>query len=206
MKYSNIMRIVALISLCLLFGTAASGAQAQAKKKAAPVAHAPAKKKVPAPTLYVPAGYPKMVVISKIGVKAPVESVDLNLKSEKDAPNKWGDVAWYDKGPKPGMPGRASVYGHLDSYCCPAVFWNLHNLRAGDVVQVYYKTGKPVSFRVQWGTSYTNKKLPLKFIFGSTKERGLVLITCFGEFTKVSGYSGKYMIYARAIMSNGKIG
>lgn len=154
----------------------------------------------------IPAGVPRTVVIQKIGVRAPVESLDLSKKSEKDAPNRWGDVAWYNRGPKPGSVGRAAIFGHLDSYCCPAVFWKLKTLRPGDQVQVYYKTGKPLTFRVQWGNQYLNTKLPLKFIFGQTKERGLVLLTCTGVFHKATGYDRKWIVYARMVLPNGKLG
>jgi sortase (surface protein transpeptidase) len=214
LKTLKLLSISLLAALCVVAGSAGPLAHAQFARKS--TVHKTAVHKTPVkkpnksapkqPTLYVPPGNPQTVVISKIHVKAPVESLNLNLKAQKDAPHKWGDVAWYDLSPKPGAVGRASVFGHLDSYCCPAVFWELHTLRPGDIVQVYYKTGKPISFKVQWGTSYTNKKLPLKFIFGRTTERGLVLLTCFGVFSKVSGYSGKWMVYARAILPNGKLG
>jgi hypothetical protein len=154
----------------------------------------------------VPAGLPQTLVIQKLGVKAPVESLDLTKKSEKDAPHRWGDVAWYNRGPKPGQMGRASIFGHLDSYCCPAVFWKLKYLRPGDLVQVYYKRGKPLTFRVQWGTQYLNNKLPLKFLFGRTQEHGLALMTCAGVFHKSTGYDRKWLVYTRLVLPNGKVG
>lgn len=195
MTQFRFVRALALGGLCLVASVSGVDAKAQ-----------PHRVQVKKPVIYVPAGYPKTVVIQKIGVKAPVESLDLSKKSEKDAPNRWGDVAWYDRGPKPGMQGRASIFGHLDSYCCPAVFWKLKYLRPGDQVQVYYKTGKPLTFRVQWGSQYLNSKLPMKFMFGRTTERGLVLMTCTGVFHKKTGYDRKWIVYARVVLPNGKIG
>jgi hypothetical protein len=167
---------------------------------------APHRAHVKKPVIVIPGGAPRTLLIQKLGVKAPVESLDLTKKSEKDAPNRWGDVAWYNRGPRPGEQGRASMFGHLDSYCCPAVFWKLKYLRAGDQVQVYYRTGKPLTFRVQWGTQYLNSKLPLKFMFGRTQERGLILMTCTGVFHKATGYDRKWIVYARVVLPNGKIG
>jgi sortase A len=196
----KLAKALALSGLCLI--ASASGVAA----KSQPPRQAQHRAQVKKPAIVIPAGIPKTVVIQKIGVKAPVESLDLTKKSEKDAPNRWGDVAWYNRGPRPGAVGRASIFGHLDSYCCPAVFWKLKYLRAGDQVQVYYKTGKALTFRVQWGNQYLNSKLPLKFMFGRTPERGLILMTCTGVFHKSSGYDRKWLVYARVVLANGKIG
>ena len=203
MKHSSVARTVVLGGLAFfasISAVSAVGAQNQAPRSA------PHRAQIKKPVLVVPSGTPQRVVIKKIGVVAPVESLDLTKKSEKDAPHRWGDVAWYNRGPKPGQTGRASVFGHLDSYCCPAVFWRLKDLRPGDTVQVYYKTGQPLTFKVQWGNQYLNSKLPLKFLFGQTSERGLALLTCTGVFHKKSGYDRKWIVYARVVLPNGKVG
>lgn len=200
MTHFKLAKALALSGVCLIASTSGVGAKSQ------PHRQAPHRARVKNSAIYIPAGYPKVVAIQKLGVKAPVESLDLTKKAEKDAPHRWGDVAWYDRGPKPGAVGRASVFGHLDSYCCPAVFWKLKYLRRGDQVQVYYKTGKPLTFRVQWGTQYLDSKLPLKFMFGRTQERGLVLMTCTGVFHKGKGYDRKWIVYARMVLPNGKLG
>jgi sortase A len=198
--HSRLVRALALSGLFLVGSTSGVVAKTQV------VRQAPHKAQVKKPAITVPAGLPRTLTIAKIGVKAPVESLDLTKKSEKDAPHRWGDVAWYNRSPRPGAVGRAAVFGHLDSYCCPAVFWKLKALRAGDLVQVNYKTGKPLTFRVQWSTQYLDSKLPMKFIFGRTTERGLVLTTCAGVFHKATGYDRKWIVYARVVLPNGKLG
>jgi sortase (surface protein transpeptidase) len=141
------------------------------------------------------------VAIPKIGVtKAPVESLPMNRKQDIDAPHKWGDVAWYNRGPRPGDPGRATIYGHLDSYTGPAVFYHLKDLVKGDRIQVQYSDGRTLTFLVQWTHEYLNKDLPVKFLYGSTQERGLALITCAGIFTKATGYQSKLVVYATLLM------
>ena len=50
----------------------------------------------------VPQGWPKLVSIPVIGVKAPVESLSLSRLSDAEAPYKWGDVAWYNRSARPG--------------------------------------------------------------------------------------------------------
>jgi Sortase domain len=167
-----------------------------------------AKKHTHAPAhVAVPAGWPRFVMIPKLHVKAPVESLDLSKATPLHAPYRWGDVAWYSRGPRPGALGRASVYGHLDSTCCPAVFWHLKDLKPGDIAQVQYKTGNPLKFKVLWKQNYANNKLPMKFMFGPSREHGLVLITCSGVFhTDGTGYDHKLVVYARLLLPNGQLG
>lgn len=154
----------------------------------------------------VPAGWPKVLSIPRFGVRAPVEALKFNTTSDVHAPYKWGDVAWYNRGPRPGEGGRATIFGHLDSTCCPAVFWQLHSLRSGDVVQVNYKTGKLLKFRVMWQGTYTNAHMPLKFMFGRSREHGLTLITCAGIFHRDgTGYDHKLVVYTRLLLPSGKL-
>lgn len=182
-----------------VLGTLVPGAHAAVKPQ-------PAKKPV-VPTISVPAGWPKVLTIPRFGVRAAVESLKFSTTTDVKAPYKWGDVAWYDRGPRPGERGRATIFGHLDSTCCPAVFWQLHSLRAGDVVQVAYKSGKALNFRVLWQGTYLNAKMPVKFMFGRTNEHGLTLITCAGIFHRDgTGYDHKLLVYARLILPSGKLG
>jgi len=150
--------------------------------------------------IFVPPGWPKQVVIPSIGVNAPVESLALNRPQDTHAPYRWGDVAWYDLGPKPGQPGFAQIYGHVDSTCCPAVFYLLKNLHPGDIIDVRYRDGRIVRFSVKWQAVYWNNQLPTKWMYQNTKQRGILLITCTGVFHfDGSGYDHKRMVFATAV-------
>jgi sortase (surface protein transpeptidase) len=166
---------------------------------------ASASSKPKAPSL-VPPGWPKAVTIPRMNVKnAPVEPNAFNAAKDIDAPFKWGDVAWFSRGPRPGDKGRASIYGHLDSYTAPAVFYRLKDLKKGDTVYVVYKGGRAVTFKVQWSHSYLNNKLPMKFLYGNTTQRGLSLITCGGAFHRDgTGYDHKLVVYATMVMPSKK--
>jgi hypothetical protein len=64
-----------------------------------------------------------------------------------------------------------------------------------------------LNFRVQWSVSYPNNHLPTKFLFGSTRERGVDLMTCAGLWhLDGTGYDHKLVVYARLILPNGKLG
>jgi hypothetical protein len=154
----------------------------------------------------VPAGWPKQLDIPRFGIQAHVESLALNTNQDAQAPYHWNDVAWYNRSPRPGEVGRAVVYGHLDSVCCPAVFYHLRDAKKGDTVRVLYKSGKPLTFRILWTASYVNSKLPDKFMYAATRERGLVMVTCTGVFRPGLGYDHKFIAYARLVLPNGSLG
>lgn len=145
----------------------------------------------------LPPGPPLVMGIPKLGVRAAVESVAMTHPTDTDAPYKWGDVAWYSRGPRPGDTGRAQIYGHLDSYCCPAVFWRLKDLAPGDRFTVQYRGGQSLTFTVRWNHVYYDNSMPLSFMYAPTQERGLFLITCAGVFHRDgSGYDQRQVVYA----------
>ena len=148
----------------------------------------------------VPSGWPQLLSIPRIGVQAPVESLALNGSTDFRAPYRWGDVVWYDRGPRPGDPGRADIFGHLDSFCCPAIFYHLRDLHKGDRVYVVYKSGQVLTFQVLWQAQYLNQRLPLNWMFGRTSDRGITLITCSGVFHRNGiGYDHKLIVYATLV-------
>jgi sortase (surface protein transpeptidase) len=154
----------------------------------------------------VPAGWPKTLSIPRIGVsRAPVEANTFSTSKDIEAPFKWGDVAWYSRGPRPGDVGRANVVGHLDSYTGPAVFYQLKTLKKGDKILVSYPGGRSLTFQVQWSHLYPNTHLPMQFLYGTTTQRGLALTTCGGTFHRDgTGYDHKLIVYATLVMPSGK--
>jgi sortase (surface protein transpeptidase) len=171
----------------------------------APDIHAAGRTSVPRSSL-VPAGWPHTVLIPRIGVHAAIESVPLNRATDASAPYRWEDAGWYSRGVRPGDPGRAVIFGHLDSTCCPAVFWSLNALKPGDIVEVGYGRGA-LHFRVMWQHVYTNAAMPTRWMYGRGGQRALVLFTCAGIFHRDgTGYDHKLMVFARLIMPNGRLG
>jgi sortase A len=159
-------------------------------------------------TFAPPAGWPRGVEIQKINVNAPVVPLDLYKLGPLDQTPPWADVGWWDKGAKPGHLGVAQIYGHVDTYSGPAVFWNLAKLAKGDTVRISYGKGAPLTFRVLWSKSYPSKQLPMNWMLHARKERALALITCAGVFRGQSngGYDHKLLVYARLVLPNGHLG
>lgn len=159
------------------------------------------------PIIVVPPGWPKVVSIPRLKDVSPVENTPLLKPADYEMPKGWFDVAWYDRGVRPGDIGHAAILGHLDSYTGPAAFYHLRDLRRGDRVSVRYRNGRWLTFRVVWQATYLNGGLPMGWIFGPSSQRGLILMTCTGLFHRDgTGYDHKLIVYARLVLPNGRLG
>lgn len=149
---------------------------------------------------HAPPGWPQVVSVPRLSVVAKIEPVAMTKLADSSAPRRMDDVAWYSRGHRPGDRGRAELFGHLDSTCCPAIFYHLRAMRRGDLVQVRYKTGKPLTFRVRWQATYPRTHLPLAFFYGPTTDHGLLLVTCTGIFHRDgTGYDQRLVVYATLV-------
>src|SRR5690242_20464885 len=115
-----------------------------------PIAGAPALEVPPPSRQVAPASNPTplRLVISKIGVDAPIEARGLDANRNLATPTDFHDVAWYDLGPRPGEPGNAILNGHVDWWTGAAVFTDLSRLRVGDTIEVVRADGQAVDFKV----------------------------------------------------------
>lgn len=132
-------------------------------------------------------GKPVRLVIPAIGVDAAIQSVGLfwNGNGEMGIPTNFTDVAWYNGGPRPGMPGNAVIDGHLDGkYIRRAVFYNLGNLKPGNLVEVIDASGTTLQFRVVRLATYDYNATTTDVFAGDASKAGLNLITCGGSWIK----------------------
>lgn len=167
---------------------------------ASAAAGSPARPAATAATVVVPPGWPQTVSVPRLAVVAHVEPVTMKNPIDTEAPHSMDDVAWYELGHRPGERGRAELFGHLDSTCCPAIFYHLNAMRAGDLVQVRYRNGPPLTFRVRWQATYPRLQMPLRFMYGPTIDHGLMLVTCAGIFHRDgTGYDHRLMVYATLV-------
>jgi hypothetical protein len=208
----RLLVLITLIMTTLLFtapSVRASGKSTPAKKPAHPVAKKkPARPAAPQLHIVLPPGWPQTFSMPQWGVRnAHIEDVTMNGAGDEKAPFQWNDVAWWDRGPKPGAVGNSVIYGHLDSTCCPAVFYHVRDMRPGDTVEVTYRTGQTLTFRVVWTNEYWNNEVPFGFLYGPNPHRSLSLLTCTGVFhTDGTGYDHKFIVYLRLVMPNGQLG
>jgi LPXTG-site transpeptidase (sortase) family protein len=127
---------------------------------------------------------PVRLKIPSIGVNALVEQVGQKDDGTMGTPTKFGDVAWYAPGAKPGAQTGSAVFaGHVDNALTTAgVFEHLADVKAGDYVTVEDAQGKSVVYRVTSTHSYPANEAPLAQIFATAGPAQLVLITCAGTW------------------------
>ena len=136
-----------------------------------------------------PAGPPPpgRLVISSIGVNAPVRAVGVAADGSMAVTNESYDVGWYSPGVVPGNPGDAVIDGHLDWYdTSQAVFYNLKSVHPGDDIEVQRLDGISKHFRVTRVTTVSyNASVP--GLFANSGSPRLTLITCGGSWDKKLG-------------------
>lgn len=146
------------------------------------------------------------LLIPSIGVDAAIQSVGLSAKNngEMGIPTNFTDVAWYNEGTAPGMPGSAVIAGHLDGKKVPkAVFYDLNKLKPGNLVEVVDIEGKILKFQVIRSQIY-DYNAPTTDIFSSHSSKPrLNLITCGGSWIKSQKlYNKRIVVFTELVTTD----
>jgi LPXTG-site transpeptidase (sortase) family protein len=148
-------------------------------------------------------GKPARLIIPAINVDAAVQSVGLYWRGDgtMGIPTNFTDVAWYNGGPVPGMPGNAVIDGHLDGRNVKeAVFYNLGNLKPGDLVEVVDINGAMLKFQVVRLVDYDYNATTTDIFSGDASKARLNLITCAGDWVKGKGiYNQRVVVFTELI-------
>jgi Sortase domain len=143
---------------------------------------------------------PASLYVPRIQVRAKIISLGLTPRGAVAVPPLASPflTSWYDRGPTPGQPGTAVIFGHVDSAKVgPAVFYNLGDLRPGDLVYVTLEDRQTAVFRVYSAALYLKANFPARIVYSYTSWPTLRLITCGGEFDKATGhYLGDTVVFA----------
>lgn len=132
--------------------------------------------------------------------------VDANLQatyldSQKVLAPPFGTAGWYaEKGwPKPGHRGASIVVGHINHGSQPDVFWNLPQVKVGDLVTVTYGSGEQVKFRITQSRAASKTEVPRDdTIWDHDNPQPILrLITC-DPTTPLRGghYEGNWVVWA----------
>jgi LPXTG-site transpeptidase (sortase) family protein len=139
---------------------------------------------------------PTRLRIPAIGVDAALESLHLDAAGALQAPRVYDRPGWYADGTKPGTVGPAVIAGHVDSTRGAAVFFRLHELTAGDRVEVS-RGGQWIAFRVVATSRYAKSRFPTAQVYGPTPDPQLRLITCGGAFDQARrSYLDNVVVFA----------
>lgn len=141
--------------------------------------------------------HPVRMIISSIGVNAPVEGLGTTPEGLIAVPKAYGLVGWYNKSSIPGKPGPTVLVGHYAGGN-GAVFDKLANLNDGDLITTTDGRGKSLTYRVIAKNEYQKDNVPMAQIFKSSKESRLEIITCAGKWQSKT-YSNRLVVTAELV-------
>ena len=138
----------------------------------------------PSPALPTPSTAPiSRLVIPNAKVDANVITLGLDGNNVMQSPTNAWDVAWYDFSARPGAGSNAVFSGHVDYHDVgAAVFWNLRDLQAGDLIEVRLEDGTVYQYSVSALNCMPVSEAPINQIVGPTQSEVVTLITCCGTF------------------------
>lgn len=146
---------------------------------------------------------PVKLIIPAIEVNAAIQSVGLSEtgNGEMGVPTNLVDVAWYNQGPLPGMPGSAVIDGHMNGInVTKAVFYDLRKLKLGDLVTVVNQGGKTLRFQVVNIKTYNYNDATNEVFAGDATKARLNLITCAGSWVKnQETYNKRIVVFTELI-------
>lgn len=141
--------------------------------------------------------HPVRVVISSIGVNAPVQGLGTTPEGLIAVPKAYGVVGWYNKGAIPGKPGPAVLVGHYAGGN-GAVFDKLNGLKNGDLITTTNGRGQSFTYKVTAMNEYEKDKVPMAQIFKSSSESRLEIITCAGKWQSKT-YNNRLVVTAELV-------
>jgi sortase (surface protein transpeptidase) len=147
---------------------------------------------------------PVELQIDSVGIDAPIELGAVTDGAMQDPSGPWV-VSWYEPLGKIGEGGNVVMAGHVDYWNVgPAVFWDVRDLPAGDIIRVVGEDGKNYEYAVQWTQPYLSEELTPEVIqndiVGDTGEETLTLITCGGDFDPATGeYNKRWVVRATKV-------
>jgi LPXTG-site transpeptidase (sortase) family protein len=126
---------------------------------------------------------PSRLRIPSIGVDAPVAGVSLLQDGSMAVPNNLWTSGWLSSSARPGQAGSAVIAGHR-GIGTQALFSHLENVRPGDKVHVSDAGGGELVYEVTRVASMDLSVATQLQVFGPTTQQQLVLITCFGQYSR----------------------
>jgi LPXTG-site transpeptidase (sortase) family protein len=150
----------------------------------------------------VPAGNPRTITISKIGVYARVLNVGTDKNGALKAPGNVFDAAWYNQSALPGQPGATLIDGHVSSWTSDGVFHNLKKLASGDVISIENGGGIIYRYSVVQTKIYSSSNVDMTAAITPivTGTSGLNIISCYGKVTPgTSEFNQRIIVFAKLI-------
>jgi len=159
------------------------------------------------PDAPVPGGEGDRLLISKIGVDAPMTMRVVGNDGVMQNPEGAKDVAWYDfsaisgLGGRPGVGGNTVISGHVDYHDYgPAVFWDLQKLDPGDEIVIHLRDGSEYKYSVQWNRTIDPAAISWNEVVAATPQESVTMITCAGTFdSSTRSYDQRRVVWATRV-------
>ena len=154
-----------------------------------------------APTFHAASGSitPSRLMIPAIGVDATVAAVGLMPDGSMGSPANLWTSTWLSSSARPGQAGSAVIAGHR-GIGTQALFSHLENLRQGDLIHVSDANGGELVYQVTRVASMDLSDATRLQVFGPTTEQRLVLITCYGLYSRsTSTYDHRLIVFSRLL-------
>jgi hypothetical protein len=162
-----------------------------------PEGHARTAHHAPAPASGRRPGVPRRITITAAGSSGPVDRMGVSHGELRIPPP--GRAGWFAGGPRPGEIGRAVIVSHVDSKEGPALFFSLLQQPRGSRITVRDSRGATRRFAVVRRRQIEKSHFPAGSVYGPSRRRMLVLVTCGGPFSQDTGYRDNVILYARAV-------
>jgi LPXTG-site transpeptidase (sortase) family protein len=144
---------------------------------------------------------PERIMINEINMDLNLVPVGLDEDGVMETPDNWQEAGWYIKGGKPGETKNLIINGHYDTNTgAPAAFFDLAELKYGDVVEVRDEYGRIFTYKVVI-LSYLDVEDPsrLEVLENEENKSTLTLITCGGDYLQGSGYDKRLVVKAESL-------
>lgn len=180
----------------------ASDKSASTKSKNSTANNVPGTTK-PSATIYanysVSPNLPRYIIIPKLDIAARVLTAGVNTSGAIQTPSNVYDTAWYNGSALPGQPGAMLIDGHVSSWTQHGVFYNLQDLRPGDIIKIQRGDGTNYTYSVSKIQLYDANNVDMTAAVSPINpgQPGLNLITCAGNVVRGSnGFSKRLIVFA----------
>jgi LPXTG-site transpeptidase (sortase) family protein len=155
-------------------------------------------------TYTVPAYQPRLIELPTLHVSGFIQRVGLDQDNAVTTPDSIHMAGWYTGSAKPGENGSSIIDGHVSGRYEPAIFKDLHLMKAGDPIKVEYGNGSSYVFTVVKVGNYSASEAAVHmFDVQPSVEQQLVLITCAGIYSKnTATFDRRVLVYAKKQTDN----
>jgi len=144
---------------------------------------------------------PVRLTVPSIGVDTTLMDLGLQQDGTLEVPPDGTLAGWFTGAPTPGELGPAVIAAHVDWYG-PGVFYDLHRMVTGDLINVERADGSTAVFAVSNVGQYPKNQFPTDAVYGPVSFAGLRLITCGGVFNDAIGhYEDNVVVFAELVSS-----